>query len=793
MADGKTPEGTGSTLSTDQQNLVNTILSAEFCTLASGYITDMQSLFTGKPSVPAAPTANDIVSLAGNLNAVIPAGFLLLHNDLTGGEEGKKGSGSSDSGFSLSSFIGPMLAVVGGAVIGTGIIKGLFGGFSSKTENKTQQLVDDLNDRLSADELAKDPEVLAAQKKGFVAYLKTYYYQQAASMAVSGTIEAIGEGMGKAVGGFFTSLIDKVKGEEKTPNKLQECVNVIMDNVNPQDYVGDAEVDTAVRNGIIGYLKTYMVSQTAAMTLDTTLSSVGEAAGNMVHGFLTNLLGIGPKEAVYQRIQDIVDTLIDSFSAEEASKDQDVQSAVKDGITGYITSYFKTQADAMKTDTTVSNIASQAGNFVQSFVGSFFPKFLQKESASDHLTNIAETLITSTTYDEVKSWAETDVALKNGVSSYVQAYFNAQAEASIDGSVKNSLATSAGESVRNFFTGIFGKEVSDTGIDHIKNIADAMFGSIDYEEVMSWEGMDSLLHTTVSDYIKTYFSTQTKAATAGDVATSILSIAGQSIHSFFAGLFGKSADDPSQKGINTLKAIGDSLFESIEAEEVLGWDEIEDTRKEAVKSFILSYFQIQSDAAIETAKTNSEVKEGVKDKISKWWSGSNNDNNKTVQTLLDIVSKLDDRLDASKIASDSSIQNQQSSSIKKFVSSYYDSIVENAFSTSSITEYASSSAYRSLKKQRVQDITEHLLDATVNSLNTEIEENKVTFKMDTSATIKQDENSDKMVTTLDKISSLLDELNTFIQTQKQESGNNVTVVNNAGSAMQDNLSVVIPG
>ena len=780
-------------LTKDQNELVLKVANAGFDNLiqeSHNYFTTMQSLFTGKPSVPATPTANDIVSLAGNLNAVIPAGFLLLHNDLTGGEEGKKGSGSSDSGFSLSSFIGPMLAVVGGAVIGTGIIKGLFGGFSSKTENKTQQLVDDLNDRLSADELAKDPEVLAAQKKGFVAYLKTYYYQQAASMAVSGTIEAIGEGMGKAVGGFFTSLIDKVKGEEKTPNKLQECVNVIMDNVNPQDYVGDEEVDTAVRNGIIGYLKTYMVSQTVAMTLDTTLSSVGEAAGNMVHGFLTNLLGIGPKEAVYQRIQDIVDTLIDSFSAEEASKDQDVQSAVKDGITGYITSYFKTQADAMKTDTTVSNIASQAGNFVQSFVGSFFPKFLQKESASDHLTNIAETLITSTTYDEVKSWAETDVALKNGVSSYVQAYFNAQAEASIDGSVKNSLATSAGESVRNFFTGIFGKEVSDTGIDHIKNIADAMFGSIDYEEVMSWEGMDSLLHTTVSDYIKTYFSTQTKAATVGDVATSILSIAGQSIHSFFAGLFGKSADDPSQKGINTLKAIGDSLFESIEAEEVLGWEEIEDTRKEAVKSFVLAYFQIQAEAATETTKNNSEVKEGFADKVKSWWGGKNKDSNSSagVQKLLEIASALDSSLKVDTISKDTSITEARDKSIKEFVTSYYDTLIENTLTLPDI-----SSDIKRKQKTTATSIANSLLDATVNSLNTEIEENKVTFKMDTSATIKQDENSDKMVTTLDKISSLLDELNTFIQTQKQESGNNVTVVNNAGSAMQDNLSVVIPG
>ena len=782
-------------LTKDQNELVLKVANAGFDDLINEshtYFTTMQSLFTGKPSVPATPTANDIVSLAGNLNAVIPAGFLLLHNDLTGGEEGKKGSSSSDSGFSLSSFLGPMLAVAGGAVVAAGIVNGLFGGFSSKTENKTQQLVDDLNDRLSADELAQDPEVLAAQKKGFITYLKTYYIQQAASMAVSGTIEAIGEGMGKAVGGFFTSLINKVKGEEETPNKLQECVNVIMDAVNPSDYVGDTEVDEAVRNGIIGYLKTYMVTQTISMASQNVIEGLGTAAGKAVGGFLSAAFGLGNAESSIQKIQDIVDTLITNYST-DLSGDAEVDAAIKSGLVGYISTYFKSQTEAQVLETAAQSSGTAAGTKINSFITSLFGKN-NKESTYQHIQDLVDSLIDTYTLEEAQGSQEVQDALKLGVAGYITSYFESQATSMKLDTVSTALGESAGGAIKSFFGSLFGKKESEeqaTPIQHISDIVDTLIGDIKYEEVSSWDEVNTALKEGVIGYLKAYFITQAATAVAKDTTSNLASAAGGAINKFFTSLFGKAEEEPSESGIAVLKEVGDKLLGDLKADEILKWEEIEDTRKEAVKSFVLAYFQIQAEAATETTKNNSEVKEGFANKVKSWWSGKNNDSNSNagVQKLLEIASALDSSLKVDTISKDTSITEARDKSIKGFVTSYYNTLMENTLTLPDI-----SSDIKEKQKTTATSIANSLLDVTVNSLNTEIEENKVTFKMDTSATIKQDENSDKMVTTLDKISSLLDELNTFIQTHKTEEGeSSINIVASGNSAREDNLSVNIPG
>ena len=108
MAEG-TPGGLNPTNTDEQKTLMVKVLNQDFDTLVGNsltYMKSMQDVFARKVSVPADPSASDIVSLAGNLNAVIPAGFLLLHNDLTKGKE--EGSEESSDNFSLSSLIGPI-------------------------------------------------------------------------------------------------------------------------------------------------------------------------------------------------------------------------------------------------------------------------------------------------------------------------------------------------------------------------------------------------------------------------------------------------------------------------------------------------------------------------------------------------------------------------------------------------------------------------------------------------------------------------------------------------------------
>ena len=1000
MAEG-TPGGLNPTNTDEQKTLMVKVLNQDFDTLVGNsltYMKSMQDVFARKVSVPADPSASDIVSLAGNLNAVIPAGFLLLHNDLTKGKE--EGSEESSDNFSLSSLIGPMLAVAGGAVVAAGIVKGLFGGFSDKTGNKTQELVDDLNDRLSADDLAQDPEVLAAQKKGFITYLKTYYIQQAAAMTISGTLEAVGDGAGKAVGGALKSLFNSITGKEETPNKLQECVNTIMDAVNPEDYVGDSEVDIAVRKGVIGYLKTYFVTQAAAMVEDTMISTagsaVGTAAGSAVNNLLRGIFGLSPKEATYQKIQDIVDTLIEGFSAEEASKDQDVQDALKNGIVGYITSYFVSQAAAQVLDTAVSSVSSQAGNAVGSFlksvftlgsnkvstfshiqdivdtliesfasesaekdqtvqdalkqgiagyittyfksqsqaqaldsavssvssqagnaVGSFLKSIFtlgnNKDTTTQHIRDIVDSLIESKDYEEVSGWQSVQDALKEGVASYIKSYFEAQATASLLDSTTTALAGSAGGAVNAFFTSLFGKaEESDTGVDHIKNIADSLFGGIKEEEVKEWEGLDDVLKESVYDFLRAYFQIQTKVALADSTSTSLASVAGNTVNKFFTSLFGKAEANPSTGGIDALKAVGDKMLGDINAEEVLEWEGISSVKVEAVTSFVKAYMQLQSDAAIKSVEDSSKDEGGFFSSIASFFSGKKADetsSTKAMNKLLEVAGLLVDSMKSSDLVGEESLQSEYKKGVKSFISSYlgsmtssvtdeladaaedaweyfegqktkdpstgkdvekykyfYSLVFDRAFSTTSYfptsseigeskksnikksiesllssnsdslktiestiassvnskkssiaptstienffkkivsdtfstsSGFPTASELATVKKEGILDAAKTMLNATVSSLKTEVDENKITFNMDTTATIEQDnttsENTSKMVQTLNQISTLLSELNSYIQSKEEGSTSNNVIVANTDSGRTDNLDVVIPG
>lgn len=509
MAD--TPKGL---LTEEQQNLLVQVINTEMepIPVSGPYLQKLASVVSSSVSVSATPKAGDILNVASNLSAVIPTGFLLLHNDLDdlskklGDSEGSK-SESSESGFSLLSILKPMLVGAGAAVVAAGLVKGLFGGVSDKTTNHVQELVDGLNERLTVDDLANDNTVLTAQKVGFIAYMEAYFLQQAASMTISGVLEAVGTSAGKAVRGFFTSLFGIQEEEDTVTYKLKSMVEEIIMAQSVDNYIGDEAVSKAVKIGIIAYIATYFATQTTAMAADTLLSGLTSAAGGAINSFFTSLFGIGGPKS-YDKIQSIIDDIINAQSSDNYIGDEEVTASVKGGIIKYIEVYFKTQALNMAADTVSSTVGSSIANAVTSFFSTLFGKEQEDPSGVDKLKEIADTLMQQLNVQEAVGWEEVQQAKRDGVKAYITTYFEALAEQAGRPESKQNIAEKALNAVAGFLGKLFGREdnASQAQAEGVAKIIDAMLSDIDADTLSQDSELQQAKKDGIKSYVTSYFA-----------------------------------------------------------------------------------------------------------------------------------------------------------------------------------------------------------------------------------------------------------------------------------------------
>lgn len=510
MAD--TPKGL---LTEEQQNLLVQVINTETepIPVSGPYLQQLASVVSNSVSVSATPKAGDILNVASNLSAVIPTGFLLLHNDLDdlskklGEESSDSESGSSESGFSLLSILKPMLVGAGAAVVAAGLVKGLFGGVSDRTTNHVQELVDGLNERLTVDDLANDQTVLTAQKIGFIAYMEAYFLQQAASMTISGVLEAVGTSAGKAVRGFFTSLFGMQEEEDKVASKLKAMVEDIIMAQASDNYIGDEAVSKAVKIGIIAYIATYFATQTTAMATDTILSGLASAAGGAINSFFTSLFGIGGPKS-YDKIQSIIDDIINAQSSDNYIGDEEVATAVKGGIVKYIEVYFKTQALNMAADTVSSTVGSSIANAVTSFFSTLFGREQEDPSGVDKLKEIADTLMQQLNVQEAVGWEEIQQARRDGVKAYITTYFEALVEQAGRPESKQNVAEKALNAVAGFLGKLFGREddASQAQAEGVAKIIDAMLSDIDADTLSQDSELQQAKKEGIKSYVTSYFA-----------------------------------------------------------------------------------------------------------------------------------------------------------------------------------------------------------------------------------------------------------------------------------------------
>lgn len=773
---------------TEQSDLMVKVINAEADAIpVSGpLLTKIATVFTVKPSVPSTPRASDLLGLAGNLNAVIPAGFLLLHNDIVGmkGDKGSSESSTPDAGNTLLSLVKPLFIGAGAAVVAAGLVKGLFGGVSDKTTNHIQDVVDELNQNLTAEDLGSDPAVQKAQKIGFIAYLEAYFLQQAAAMAISGTLEAVGEGAGKAVNSFFTNLFDKEAKSEETPNKLQTIVDSLIGSISVKDYAGDPTIQTALKIGMVAYIEAYFLSQAAAASLDTIGSGVGAAAAGAVTSFIKGIFGKSKKDAEagketksYDKIQSIVDDIIAAQTSSNYVNDTAISIAVKTGIIAYMEAYFISQAAAATTDTVASGVGTAAAGAVTSFIKGIFGKSEKdagtgKEIKSyDKIQEIVDDIIIAQTSDNYVNDPTIADAVRAGIIAYMEAYFISQAAVATTDTVASGVVSSAMSAVSSFIKGIFGRSEKDASgkkinsYDKIQEIIDDIIVVQTSDRYVNDPEIDKAVKEGVIGYMKAYFTAQAIASTTDSVISSVSTSAGAAVRNFFTGLFGKKEKETDDPSINKISEVVNTVMQNIDVDEILKSPEVQGAKVEGVKSYVISYFETIAKTAADSDldKIASENKTGLFNKIGNFLFGSSSDENSSAGAFFNKLHQI--------------------------TQSFGDNDIPSA------------AELGELKRSSLLKAAKAVLNAQVTSINKEISAGDnsayglqgATLNVSTIANLQTaNENAEQSVELLSKISETLDQLSVLVAAI-QSQGPETTVIPIPTSDNKSDLSFSIPG
>lgn len=266
-----------------------------------------QGKFSGK-----AKPQEEMLTSGADFASIIPSGFLLLHKDLKALIDGKS---SQKSGLmTILDAVGPILAAVGAVVIAGTIVKGLFGGNSEKSGGHIQDIIDDLNMRLTADDVANYPEVQEAQREGLATYMKCYFIAQGTSAVVSATLGAVGTGAAAAVTGLVSGLLGKETKDEAQLH-LKDIIDQIILSQDPAAWAEEANTDgtglhTEVKVGIMTYLGLWFAAQAVSMTAETVAAGAGNAVGGAINSLFTSLFGKKTEETSTTHLKEIIDAII---------------------------------------------------------------------------------------------------------------------------------------------------------------------------------------------------------------------------------------------------------------------------------------------------------------------------------------------------------------------------------------------------------------------------------------------------------------------------------------------------
>ena len=529
------------------------------------------------------PKASDVAG-ASSITQVIPAGFLLLHSDLQELIKSKKGGGGGglSMGLDLVSIVGGAFAVVGAAVIAGSIVKGLFKGTSEDTDNHLNDIITELNNRLTASDLANDPRVQEAQLEAFIGYLRAYYMQQSASMLVSGVLEGVGAGAGKAINSFFSNAFGKAEDSASPLQvKLNEIIDEIAVNIDNTRYLpggaawGTIEKETDI--AVAAYLATYFATQTVSMGVDNVASGVGEALGGAIKGIFTGLFGKKEKDPLEQTLDKILSHISETIPIENYGYENTViQKEVDIAVAAYIATYFAAQATSMAVDTVTSGAGEALGGAIKGFFTGLFKKkgeTAEKDPLQSKLLEIINNIVTGLKVEDytlsnkvIKT--ETDIA----IGAFIATYFATQTASLMTKEAASAIGDTAGsvirKSVGGLFKGLFSNTTESNPLQSALLAIAENVGNDLKAHATDYGLSDPIIKTeaevALKAFLATYFAEQTAALTVseagGALGTAIGGFFRSGVTDMFKNLVGKK---------NAFQEAVETVIESITADKIL--------------------------------------------------------------------------------------------------------------------------------------------------------------------------------------------------------------------------------
>lgn len=583
------------------------------------------------------PSPDDFVTMK-SLSEIVPNGFLLIHNDL---EELKSKSGAGGSLLS-----GGLAGLVAGAT--SGLVSGLFDGlFGDGTKSHMNNIADELNQDLTADDFRGNPDIEQVQKDAFVQYLKVYYLEQTAALAGS----AVGNFTGTAIS---TTIQETIKGifdfgaPEYTKTKLYEIAEELDKTLTTESITSSSEAMSDVRDvqkdSVIAYLKTYYAAQISEMAGATVGNFFGGAIKEALSGVIEGTIGsfltlIGKNEKEADPLQKIADELTAQIKVEDFVDDPDVLKTQKDSVISYLKLYYEAQINEMSGEAKTSEFGAEVetlfSSVIDGTIGAFLELFGANQKPASKLNDIADSLTEAINITDYSSDQDILDIQKDAITQYLRVYYEAQINEMEGTATSEDLKNRISGAIKGFIGGVFDGLASILGIKteenstsntpvfatKVQDIISTLDTNLDVENVSKDSSIIEVQKDAILKYISVYYQMQIDQLDDPENQTwyeNLFGNIGSALNNFWTNLTGSDTSADSQ----FMVAVGDIAQINDEQATAFSNDpDILDIKKDAVKNVISQLLKIEGDAIVDHYKVKDGWFSGYKDKVNKALEG----------------------------------------------------------------------------------------------------------------------------------------------------------------------------
>ena len=376
-------------------------------------------------SIPKEPQYNDIVKGLGNLDMVIPMGFIMLHNDLQkliDSQSGSVNNGSSSNG-GIASAITAGATTVSAISDVVSLIKSPAG------------LEDILNNGEINEALAKDPSVYKIRLQGTLGYLESYYMNLIKNNGYlfdfnTGTLEDNGN---FDVGEFFKDFTDAIGSGI---GKAMEAIGEAMGNIEAhQELNSDESVKSTRKLGYIAYLKTYYANLVKPQGYKVTLDGLNKGTFTLAEGVSAQSIANTFSSTIASLLTGAIDTFGNSVETLMSSSSLDSDIGIKNirskGMSAYLKVYYGNLLNQFGYKISLDNL--NKGDFTlekDDTLGGFFKGLLNDatsvvgQSFSNLFSASANSILGVMDADSLKEDTDIKAIQKDGYYSYLKVHFD---------------------------------------------------------------------------------------------------------------------------------------------------------------------------------------------------------------------------------------------------------------------------------------------------------------------------------------------------------------------------------